>query len=60
MEKFFDSLSQEMQLILVVVGIAILLLAVFANNKRNQGKLRERKRKSFKQSYNERKQNENT
>ncbi|PZD79518.1 hypothetical protein [Mesonia sp. K7] len=49
----FDNLSPLTQLILVFVGLAILFLAVVANNKRNKGKLSDRSTKSFKKRIEE-------
>ncbi|WP_199729941.1 hypothetical protein [Aquimarina sp. AD10] len=47
----FDSLSEEIQLILMVVGIAILFIAVSWNTKRNKNKLYGRKKRNFKKNY---------
>ena len=48
---FFDSLSSTSQIFLVFIGLAILFLIVFANNKRNKNKLYHRKRRNFKENY---------
>ncbi|MEW7292647.1 hypothetical protein [Aquimarina sp. 2304DJ70-9] len=47
----FDSLSEETQLILMIIGIAILFLAVSWNTKRNKDKLYGRKKRNFKNNY---------
>jgi len=49
--KFFDSLSNTTQIFVVFIGLAILFLLVFANNRRNKNKLYHRKRRSFKDNY---------
>ncbi|WP_299211533.1 hypothetical protein [uncultured Dokdonia sp.] len=49
--KFFDSLSNTSQIFVVFIGLAILFLLVFANNKRNKNKLYRRKRRNFKDNY---------
>lgn len=48
---FFDSLSSTSQIFIVFIGLAILFLLVFANNKRNKKKLYNRKRRNFKDNY---------
>jgi hypothetical protein len=48
---FFDSLSPTAQIVALFVGIAILFLLAFSNNKRNKGKLYDRKRRSFRDNY---------
>jgi len=55
---FFNSLSPTTQIVALFVGIAILFLLVFSNNKRNKGKLYDRKRRSFRENYYTRKKNE--
>ncbi|MCV6628322.1 MAG: hypothetical protein OIF50_00530 [Flavobacteriaceae bacterium] len=40
-----------METVLYIVGLAVLFLIVFFNNKRNVGKLRDRKRRDFKGHY---------
>ncbi len=47
----FDSLSEETQLIVMVIGIAILFILVSLNTKRNKGKLYDRKKRNFKRNY---------
>ncbi len=49
--EFFDSLSNTSQIFVVFIGLAILFLLVFANNKRNKDKLYHRKRRNFKDNY---------
>ncbi|UZO79304.1 hypothetical protein NBT05_10005 [Aquimarina sp. ERC-38] len=44
----FESLSGEMQLILVVLVIAVLFIFVFYNSKRNKEKLYNRRSRNFK------------
>ena len=44
---FFDNLSPTTQLILSVVGLLVLFLAAFANNKKNTAKQRNRRRRKF-------------
>lgn len=50
-----DFIPENLQSILIVVGLAVLFLAVMANNKRNQSKLRKHRKRSFKADYTERK-----
>ncbi len=52
---FFNSLSPTTQIVALFAGIAILFLLVFSNNKRNKGKLYDRKRRSFRDNYYNRK-----
>ncbi len=47
----FDSLSEETQLILMVIGIAILFVLVSWNTKRNKNKLYGRGKRNFKNNY---------
>ncbi|WP_161634404.1 hypothetical protein [Aquimarina pacifica] len=47
----FDSLSEEMQLILMIIGIAVLFVAVSWNTKRNKNKLYHRGKRNFKNNY---------
>ena len=54
-----DFFPENLQTILIVVVLAILFLAVVANNKRNQTKMRDRKKRSFRADYLERKKNRN-
>jgi len=49
--KFFDSLSSSTQVFVVFIGLAILFMIVFANNKRNKNKLYHRKRRNFRDNY---------
>ena len=55
---FFDSLSPTTQIVALFVGIAILFLLVFSNNKRNKGKLYDRKRRSFRSNYYDKKKDQ--
>ncbi len=48
---FFDSLSPTTQIFVIFIGLAVLFLAVFSNNKKNKGKLYDRKRRSFRDNY---------
>lgn len=50
-----DFIPENLQTILIVVVLALLFLAVMKNNKRNQSKMRDRKRRSFRADYFERK-----
>ena len=54
-----DFFPENLQTILIVVVLAVLFLAVVANNKRNQTKMRDRKKRSFRADYLERKKNRN-
>jgi len=56
----FDSLSEETQVILMIVGIAILFIAISWNTKRNKQRLYNRERRNFKKNYAEKKKNSNT
>ena len=56
--EFFDSLSPTAQIFIIFIAIAILYLAVFSNNKRNKCKLYDRKRRSFRDNYYDRKKDE--
>lgn len=47
----FDSLSEETQLILVIIGIAILFAVVMFNTKRNKRKLYDRENRDFRKNY---------
>ncbi|WP_299684354.1 hypothetical protein [uncultured Dokdonia sp.] len=49
--KFFDSLSTTTQVFVVFIGLAVLFMIVFANNKRNKNKLYHRKRRNFRDNY---------
>lgn len=46
-----DTLSEETQLILLVIGIAILFLLVSWNHKRNKNKLYDRDKRNFRKNY---------
>lgn len=50
-----DSLSVATQLILTIIGIAILFFLVFANNRRNKRKEQLRKQRNFQKNYTEKK-----
>lgn len=45
-----ESLSADFQLVILIVGIAILFLVVFWNNKRNQHKRYNRTKRNFRQN----------
>ncbi|WP_378177029.1 hypothetical protein [Aquimarina sp. SS2-1] len=47
----FDSLSEETQLILVVIAIALLFFAVRWNSGRNKKKLYDRDKRDFRKNY---------
>lgn len=55
--EFFDSLSNTSQIFIVFIGLAILFIIVFANNKRNKNKLYHRKRRNFKENYEAKRKN---
>lgn len=55
---FLNSLSPSTQIVVLFIGIAILFLFVFSNNKRNKGKLYDRKRRSFRDNYYNRKKDQ--
>jgi len=46
-----DFIPDNLQSILIIVVSAVLFLAVMANNKRNQSKLRDRRKRNFKTDY---------
>jgi len=46
-----DFIPDNLQSILIIVVLAMLFLAVMANNKRNQSKLRDRRKRNFKTDY---------
>ncbi|MFD2826911.1 hypothetical protein ACFSYG_10515 [Leeuwenhoekiella polynyae] len=50
-----DFIPENLQCIIIVIVLAVLFLAVMANNKRNQSKLRKHRKRSFKADYIERK-----
>ncbi|MEB3344530.1 hypothetical protein U6A24_03605 [Aquimarina gracilis] len=53
----FDSLSEETQVILIIIGIAILFLAVSFNTKRNKRRLYDRDKRNFRKNYMNKKKN---
>lgn len=55
----FDSLSEENQLIIVIIGISILFILVLWNTKRNKRKLYNRTNRDFKKNYFKKKRNTN-
>jgi hypothetical protein len=52
---FFDSLSPTTQIFVIFIGLAVLFLAVFSNNRKNKNKLYDRKGRSFRDNYYNRK-----
>ncbi len=46
-----DSLSEEMQLVISVIGIAVLFVLVLWNSKRNKNKLYDRDQRDFRKNY---------
>ncbi len=50
-KTMFDSLSEEIQLILMVIGIAILFVAVSWNTKRNKRRFYDRNKRNFRKNY---------
>ncbi len=46
-----DALSEETQLILVIIIIAILFIVISWNNKRNKSKLYNRDKRNFRKNY---------
>ncbi|SHJ54972.1 hypothetical protein [Aquimarina spongiae] len=54
----FDSLSGETQLILMVIGIAVLFAIVSWNTKNNKRKLYDRDKRNFKKNYFKKKEKE--
>lgn len=46
-----DFIPDNLQSILIIVVLAVLFLAVMANNKRNQSILRDRRKRNFKTDY---------
>lgn len=50
-----DFIPENLQSLIIVIVLAVLFLAVMANNKRNQSKLRKHRKRSFKADYIERK-----
>ncbi|WP_192901725.1 hypothetical protein [Psychroflexus aestuariivivens] len=51
-----EELSPEMQFILIIVGLAVLFLLVFWNNKRNKSKRFDRDKRNFRKNFYEKKQ----
>ena len=51
----FSSISEETQLILSIIGIAILFVLVMWNSKRNNRKLYGRNKRDFRKNYFEKK-----
>ncbi len=47
----FDALSEETQLIVMVIGIAVLFVAVMWNTNRNRNKLYGRNKRDFRKNY---------
>lgn len=47
----FDSLSEENQLIVMIIGIALLFVIVMWNTKRNKQKLYHRDNRDFRKNY---------
>ncbi|WP_298313415.1 hypothetical protein [uncultured Aquimarina sp.] len=47
----FDTLSEETQLVLVVIGIALLFFVVRWNSGRNKNKLYNRDKRDFRKNY---------
>ncbi|MGO4911470.1 MULTISPECIES: hypothetical protein [unclassified Leeuwenhoekiella] len=50
-----DFIPENLQTIIIVVVLAILFLGVVKNNKRNQRKMRDRKKRNFRAEYFDRK-----
>ena len=55
----FDFIPESLQPFVIIVVLAVLFLAVLANNKKNQSKLREHKKRNFRADYNKRKEERN-
>ncbi len=53
--ELLESLSADLQLVLLIVGIALLFGLVFINNKRNQNKRYHRSKRNFRQNFEEKK-----
>lgn len=47
----FNALSEETQLTLVIIGIALLFIIVIWNSKRNKKKLYSRDQRNFRKNY---------
>lgn len=48
-----ENMSGETQLILLIIGLAVLFFVVLSNNKRNKRRERKRRRKNFGESFKE-------
>ncbi len=55
--EFFENLSPTLQIVLSIVGVAILFLLVFANTKNNNTKQRGRRRRKFGEGLKDREKN---
>lgn len=55
-----ENLSEETQLIIAIIGIAVLCLIVFANNRHNKRKQYQRKNRNFQKNYHEKKRENKT
>lgn len=55
---FLAELSSDIQVILLIVGIALLFGIVLWNNKRNQHKRYNRDKRNFRKNYHEKKRKE--
>lgn len=55
---FLAELSNDIQVILLIVGIALLFGIVLWNNKRNQHKRYNRDKRNFRKNYHEKKSKE--
>lgn len=53
--ELLETLSADLQLILLIVGITLLFGLVFINNKRNQNKRYNRSTRNFRQNFEEKK-----
>ncbi|RZT00277.1 hypothetical protein [Aquimarina brevivitae] len=53
----FDSLSEETQLLVMVLGLALLFILVMWNTKRNSSKFYGRKKRDFRKNVQEKKKN---
>ncbi|MAQ75473.1 MAG: hypothetical protein CL613_03970 [Aquimarina sp.] len=53
----FDSLSEETQLIIMVVGLAALFALVMWNTKRNKEKFYGRRKRDFRRNFKEKRKN---
>ncbi len=57
---FFNNLSPTTQILVSIIGVAILFLLVFANTKRNTTKQRSRRTRSFKDGFDKKRKERNT